>query len=122
MEIGKLNETTVWVKYPGKAGDEYEIKYITDDVIRLELIRDRKASKEEGYDERGPEGWYNRVICKAVVNWRGITEGGKPWPCTDENKKKFFSKFIGTRGEFVFVKAKDETLFLGDTLEEDLKN
>jgi hypothetical protein len=119
------------VKYPDKTGDEYEVKYITDDLVRLEIGRDSKLKTIEvdgktienpDYDERGDNGWMTRILCLAVVNWKGITSGGKDLPCTDENKKKLFVKFTLSRGNFIFERCRNEKLFLGTELEKELKN
>jgi len=122
LDMKKIDEETVWVDYvvgKKKTGEKYRVKFITDERVRMEYAREKKKD-ESDRDETGAE----LTIALAVLacqDWEGITSGGLKFECTEANKKILFSKFFN-RAEFVVRSAKNESLFLGAKLEEDLKN
>lgn len=61
------------------------------------------------------------VVCEVCSGWTGIFNGKIPYVCDDKNKALFFRTF-GNRALFVYRKCRDERLFMGGTIEEDIKN
>lgn len=50
------------------------------------MVSGRKNAAAEAVSE----GTVN-MLCACVVDWKGITEESKPYPCTHEAKRKLFS-------------------------------
>lgn len=135
----------VWVKY--SEDESYEITYFNDEQVRLEIGRDNSTfssylAKQEPKAESGEQteetektdpfvmGFINAIFStdfkisvavKAVTGWKGIKNGSEELPCTDKNKQIVFSKFA-RRLDFIFKNCRDEKLFMGYSLEGDLKN
>ena len=135
----------VWVKY--SEDESYEISYFNDEQVRLEMGRDNStfAKYLENKKETPAEGEQPEVketpdpfvmaflsalfstpfklaICiKAVTDWKGLYNGNDPLPCNDKNKKIVFEKFAN-RLDLIFKSCRDESLFMGYSLEDDLKN
>ena len=108
-------EAEAWVDY---AEDEsYKIKFITDERIRLEGERVRAEFKDvDDPDEliaKSEKEIMIPLLTECVLDWKGISSKGKPLPCTDENKKLIFEKFIVTRGQWLFVQCRDTSVFVG---------
>ncbi len=125
IDLQKIEETHCWVTYIDKKGfphedEKYLIKYITDEQVRLQLAREKQVEKSSGKEQDGTE-FVVSIASQAVIDWEGINSGGKKLPCTEPNKKTLFTKFLH-RAKFVLDMCQKEELFLGDKMEEDLKN
>jgi len=120
LDVKKLLDESnmIWVDYA--KGESYQIRFITDERVRLEFSREKKLEKETKI-EADSNDLMIKIACLAVNDWKGITANKEPYPCTEENKKIIFSKF-NNRVLFIWARCKEESLFLGEELEEDLKN
>jgi len=145
LDLTKIGKSVV-VKY-GK-DETYTINFVTDERIRqladrknigMESILDPNRDSDDNKDEKDEKvdpkdtivisvmnavfntDFVTSVVCEACTDWTGIYEGKKPFPCTDKNKKMLFETF-GNRALFVYRKCRDEKLFMGGRLEDDLKN
>jgi len=136
----------VWVKYSDD--ESYEISYFNDAQVRAEIGRDNStfarylatkndAPVEEEEKEKvdvKPDPYVSALFSalfstdfkvaaaiKSVTNWKGLYNGKTPLPCNDNNKKIIFETFA-SRADLIFNNCRDEKLFMGYSLGDDLKN
>ena len=107
-------EAEKWVDY--SEDEKYKIKFITDERIRLEGERVRSKFKEiDDVDELIAQSEKELIIpllVEAVLDWEGIFTSGEPLECNEENKRLIFEKFIVTRGQMLFSKCRDVSVFV----------
>lgn len=101
----------------GQKEYDYEIVHPADEEVKffckvtgmkedLKVYRqyEGKTTVKNGVSFKEDPNYYEigRVkFVKTIVNWEGITEKGKPWPCTTENKSLLWDRYHKTLGDFI---------------------
>jgi len=119
IDMEKLSEK-IWVNYPDSEGESYLIGYTTDEDIRA--IAAGYKGDHKLVDIAFLPDFQVDILVKFVHDWKGINANGKLWPCNEKNKKALFNKFLSSRGDFLLKEMRNEELFFGCKLEDDLKN
>lgn len=102
MDISPLekNDLEVWVQFTKDV--RLKLRYMPRDVLEkigkqaTEIAFDLKSrQRTETVDGKK----YDTLLCqKAVVDWEGLVNSGKPYPCTPENIEFLVNKWTGFAG------------------------
>jgi hypothetical protein len=116
LDISKL-DSVVEVQYSDD--ESYNIKFITDEQLRLAISRSGVSWQE--FVENPDDKIIIDLLEESLVGWKGITANGTALECNAKNKQLILKNF-SNRAIFLFAKCRDEQLFFGAKLEKDLKN
>jgi len=89
MDISRLKKKDLEVWIPLFDGIEIQCRHLTQNVfddLHAQSLSVRFNPRTQAKAEEVDDIKFSRSLARAVViDWRGITEDDKPWPCTPEN-------------------------------------
>jgi hypothetical protein len=74
-------------------GDAPKVRAVTHKALDAYYERSRKGDNVKGRTKRDEEELIQRLAA-ATVSWVHIALDGKDLPCTEENAKKFYTRFL----------------------------
>jgi len=91
MDVAKLKKLTergyAWLEFTD--GVQVKLRYVSpQQFAHWRKVASRRRLRGGRIFEELDEGKLDEILCDEVIlDWRGITEDGQPFPCTRENKR-----------------------------------